>query len=327
MPAQPAEGAEGGRASRRPAGPRRRPAPTTLDTAWGFGYKHGLRSMNTRRPTLPGLRNAPRLRLSLSPRKAVQCLLAPLLAVHAAFPVLVGLACLLLSVFNPPATSLMLHRRLVEGYRIRPGRFVPLADVPRYAQLMFVRLEDNTFYAHPGVEPRALRDAWRANRELGFIYRGGSTIPMQLARTLFLTQERSYLRKYLEVLAALELDLLLSKRRILELYLNNIEFAPGVYGLGAAARWHFGKPAAGLERDEYRRLATIVASPLKYDLTTFLRRRALSERYRYLVYAFPDPGAEPAASLSGAGVEAGVVVPEAQVREALPQPPEQGADP
>ena len=266
--------------------------------------------------------------------------LAAVAAFHAALWVLVALAGMLLAWMNPPVSSLMLGRRFHGGARARPLEFVPLAELPRDAQLMFVRLEDNTFYEHPGVELRALREAWRVNRQLGYVYRGGSTIPMQLARTLFLTQNRTYLRKYAETWAALELDLLLPKRRLLELYLNTIEFGPGVYGIGAAARHHFGKAAAELQRDEFRRLAVIVASPLRYDTRNFPRRRALAERYAYLLAAFPDPGTapmdlplpplpEPEMDLesSGAGVEAGVVVPEAQGGEALPEDFQPAQDP
>jgi len=263
---------------------------------------------------------------------------AAALGFHAALWVLVAVASLLLSFVNPPVSSLMLGRSFHGGGPSRPLEFVPLASLPRYAQLMFVRLEDNTFYQHPGVELRALREAWQVNRALGYVYRGGSTIPMQLARTLWLSQNRTYLRKYAEAWAALELDLLLSKRRILELYLNGIEFGPGVYGIGAAARYHFGKSAARLERDEFRRLAVIVASPLRYDPHSFLRRRALAERYAYLLAAFPDPGATPGEvppppgpvpeeELSGVGVEAGVVVPEGQGGEALPQGVQPGPNP
>ncbi len=263
---------------------------------------------------------------------------AAIAAFHAALWVLVAVAGLLLARVNPPVSSLMLGRRFHGGPPIRQVEFVPLSVLPRYAQLMFVDLEDNTFYRHPGVELRALREAWRVNRTLGYVYRGGSTIDMQLARTLFLTQNRTYLRKYAEAWAALELDLLLSKRRILELYLNSIEFGPGVYGIGAAARYHFAKSASRLERDEFRRLAVIVASPLRYDTRDFTKRRALVERYAYLLAAFPDPGAAPAEvppppapvpeeERSGGGVEAGVVVPEAQGGEALPQGGQPGQNP
>ena len=152
---------------------------------------------------------------------------------------------------------------------------------------MFVKIEDSTFYEHPGIDPVAIRDAIRVNRQLGYIYYGGSTITQQLARTLFLNPERTYLRKYLEAIVALELDLLLSKRRILELYVNTIEYGKGVYGIEAAARHHFRKSIGKLSLDQYRRLVTIVASPLRYDTTNFGRRRALSWRYEYLLRNFP----------------------------------------
>ena len=276
-----------------------------------------------------------RLRLGsrLTAGRVLQAVAAAVIASHAALWVLVALACLLLRFANPPVTALMLDRRLIAGVPSRPLDFVPLSSIPRYARSMFVRLEDNTFYEHPGVEVRALREAWRVNRELGFVYRGGSTIPMQLARTLFLTQSRTYLRKYMEAWIALEMDLLLPKGRILELYLNTIEFGPGVYGIGAAARYHFHEPASRLQRDDYRRLATIVASPLRYNTTDFRRRRALAERYDYLLAAFPDPGTPPAQieppppppreeEPSRPEVKAGVVVPETQGGKALPQQPQ-----
>ena len=281
-----------------------------------------------------------RLRLGsrLTAGRVLQAVAAAVIASHAALWVLVALACLLLRFANPPVTALMIDRRLAGGAAARPLDFVPLSSIPRDARLMFVRLEDNTFYQHRGVEVKALREAWRVNRQLGYVYRGGSTIPMQLARTLFLTQSRTYRRKYLEVWAALEMDLLLPKGRILELYLNTIEFGPGVYGIGAAARYHFHEPASRLQRDDYRRLATIVASPLRYNMGNFLRRRALAERYAYLLAAFPDPGTAPALvepppppppeeELSGRGVQAGVVVPETQGGEALPQKPQPAQNP
>jgi hypothetical protein len=90
------------------------------------------------------------------------------------------------------------------------------------------------------------------------------------------------------------MDLLLSKRRILELYVNYIELGRGIYGIGAAAEYHFGKPAESLDLDEYRRLVTLVASPLRYTMADFSRRRALSWRYNYLLQAFPDPLTAPA---------------------------------
>jgi hypothetical protein len=153
-------------------------------------------------------------------------------------------------------------------------------------------------------------------------------------------------------LAALEVDLLLSKRRTLELYVNYIELGKGIYGIGAAAEYHFGQPAARLGLDEYRRLVTIAASPLRYTMANFTRRRILSARYDYLLKAFPDPqtapppGAPPPPEVqsqsaqepegapgqetapdSGGGIQAGVVVPETQPGETLPEPLHQPANP
>jgi membrane peptidoglycan carboxypeptidase len=222
-------------------------------------------------------------------RKALGTALAVVLAFHAVLLLAVGALSLLYSFLNPPLTTLMLYRGLVDGYSIHPLRYVPLARVPRYAQRMFIQVEDYTFYRNPGIDLKAILDAYRINRRLGRIYYGGSTITQQLARTLFLTPRRTYLRKYAEVLSALEMDLLLGKRRILELYVNYIELGRGIYGVGAAAEYHFGKPASRLDLDEYRRLVAIAASPLRYTMADFSQRRALSERYNYLLQAFPDP--------------------------------------
>ncbi len=234
------------------------------------------------------LRRRPReLRIRLRPgRVAAACLLA-LPAFHAGFVLLIGAFSLLYAFATPPATSLMVYRSLVDHYPARRMQYVPLAKLPRFVPRMFVKIEDSTFYDHAGIDPVAVRDAIRINRQLGYIYYGGSTITMQLARTLFLTPERTYLRKYLEAIVALEMDLLLSKARILELYINTIEYGKGVYGIGAASRHHFHRTVGKLTVDEYRRLVTIVASPLKYDTQSFTRRRALSWRYEYLLRNFP----------------------------------------
>ena len=181
----------------------------------------------------------------------------------------------------------MLYRAATTDAVVRPIAFVPLRRLPARIKAMFVAVEDYTFYEHDGVDPQAIRDAMRLNRQLGRIYHGGSTITMQLARTLFLTPNRTYVRKAFEAIAALTMEQVLSKERILELYVNTIEYGKGVYGIGAASRAHFRKEATRLSADEARRLVTIVASPLLYDVSTFARRRALAERYQFLLSVFP----------------------------------------
>ncbi len=210
------------------------------------------------------------------------------LLVQPAFALLVAGASVALRVADPPVTALMLYRAATTEAPVRPISFVRLRGLPWRAGAMFVAVEDYTFYRHHGVDLQAIRDAQRINRQLGRIYHGGSTITMQVARTLFLTPNRTYVRKYFEVIAALTMETVLSKERILELYVNTIEFGRGVYGIRAAALAHYGKTdPARLTTDQFRRLVTIVASPLFYDVATFARKRALAERYEFLVSVFP----------------------------------------
>jgi monofunctional biosynthetic peptidoglycan transglycosylase len=209
------------------------------------------------------------------------------LGLQLGYMLLILLACGLYAAVNPPVTGLMMYRTLASGYRVEPLRFVPIEQVPRDVQRMFVKVEDYTFYEHHGLDLQAIRDAWTLNRRLGRVYWGGSTITQQLARTLFLTPQRTYLRKYLEAIAALEMELVLPKERILELYVNYIEFGRGVFGLATAATHYYGRPVAKLTRDQARRLVAIVASPIRFDVDTLGKSRALAERYRYLSEAFP----------------------------------------
>ena len=209
------------------------------------------------------------------------------LLVQAAFAMLVAEASLVMRVANPPVTALMLYRAATTDAPVRPISFVPLRRLPWRVGAMFVAVEDHAFYQHHGIDLQAIHEALRINRQLGRIYHGGSTITMQLARTLFLTPNRTYVRKYFEAIAALTMETVLSKERILELYVNTIEFGKGVYGIKAAAFAHYGKEPARLTTDQDRRLVTIVASPLFYDVSNFARRRALAERYEFLLSVFP----------------------------------------
>ena len=157
-------------------------------------------------------------------------LLALVVLGHAALVVFVLLASAVLARANPPVTALMAWRRLTVGQRIEERRFVPLSRIPRATRDMVVRLEDFKFYRHHGIDLGAIRDAYLVNKSIGYTLYGGSTIPQQLARNLFLTPRKTYFRKYLEALISVEMDFLLSKNRILELYLNNIEWGKGCSG-------------------------------------------------------------------------------------------------
>jgi monofunctional biosynthetic peptidoglycan transglycosylase len=225
-------------------------------------------------------------------------------------------------VANPPFTALMAWRRLTAGQKIGATRFVPLRQIPRPARDMVVRLEDFRFWSHRGIDLGAIRDAYLVNRSIGYTLYGGSTIPQQLARNLFLTPRKTYFRKYIEALIAVEMDLLLSKERILELYLNNIEWGKGVFGIGAASQHYFGTRPGNLSVDQQRRLITILTSPLRFGPTTFMKSRQMAARYRYLVSRFPDPSDAPAPA---AAEGPGDAPPKAVPPEQPAQPPAPGA--
>jgi monofunctional biosynthetic peptidoglycan transglycosylase len=226
-------------------------------------------------------------------RKLVRTLLTLAVLGHILLFLVVLAASVALLRVNPPVTALMVYREITARQTVRPVRFVPLRQIPPALRNMVVRLEDFSFYRNPGVELGALRDAWVINASIGRTVVGGSTIPMQLARNLFLTPRKTYFRKYMETLIALEMDLVLPKDRILELYLNCIEWGKGVFGIGAASAYSYGVPVGNLSLDELRRLATIITNPLRFNVETFGESRQMAERYAYLVSRFPDPEAAP----------------------------------
>jgi monofunctional glycosyltransferase len=214
-------------------------------------------------------------------------------ACHVLLVAVVFLASLALLKWNPPVTALIVYRGVTVHQKSKPIRFVPLHQIPRVARNMIIRLEDYRFYSHHGVDLGAIRDAWTINSSIGRTAVGGSTIPMQLARNLFLTPRKTYLRKYIEAIIAVEMSLIIPKDRILELYLNVIEWGKGVFGIGAASAYYFKTGVGGLDLDELRRLATIITNPLRYDVQSFSKSAQMSQRYGYLLSRFPEPGAEP----------------------------------
>ncbi len=195
--------------------------------------------------------------------KAVRVFLVLALIGHILLLLVVLLASVALRSRNPSSTALMAYRKVTQHEAIRPVRFVPLRQIPRAARGMVLRLEDYRFYQHPGVDLGALRDAYRINRSLRATVVGGSTIPMQLARNLFLTPRKTYFRKYLESIIALEMDLIVPKNRILEIYLNYIEWGKGIFGIGEAASFYYHTPVPNLTLDQLRRLITIITNPLR----------------------------------------------------------------
>lgn len=189
---------------------------------------------------------------------------------------------------NPPVTGIMIYRQWIKGERLYPPVYLSLADIPSDIKSMVIALEDDNFYRHRGVEWRAMKRAFERNMRLRKPFFGGSTITQQLARTLFLWPGKSYLRKYLELLIALEMEMVLPKKRILELYLNTAEWGPGVFGIQQGSFYHYGLPVWMLSKDQKMRLLVILSSPVKYTPYDFGRLKILYQRYAYLRSVFGE---------------------------------------
>src|SRR5581483_10821619 len=141
------------------------------------------------------------------------------------------------------------------------GANVSLKDLPPYLPNAFIAIEDRRFYSHYGVDPYGILRAAVANLLHRGVSQGGSTLTQQLAKNLFLTQERTFARKLQEVELALWLERKYSKAEILELYLNRVYFGSGAYGVEAASQRYFGKSAKNVTLGEAAMLAGLVKSP------------------------------------------------------------------
>jgi len=142
-------------------------------------------------------------------------------------------------------------------------RWVPYERISVHLKRAVLAAEDQKFLQHEGFDWEAMQKAYERNQQTARL-RGGSTITQQLAKNLYLSGERTYLRKTQEALYVFALERLLSKRRILEIYLNVVEWGEGIYGAEAASQRHFGVPAAELMPEEAAWLATILPSPRRY---------------------------------------------------------------
>jgi monofunctional biosynthetic peptidoglycan transglycosylase len=178
----------------------------------------------------------------------------------------------------PPVTFLMVSRSL-EGEGLS-YRWRSLDDIsPRLVEAV-IASEDSTFCAHRGFDMKAIEKALKANARAdkrGGPIRGGSTISQQTAKNVFLWPGRDWVRKGLEAGYTVLIETVWGKRRILEVYLNVAEWAPGVYGAEAAARHWFGKSALDLTPREAARLAAILPSPRNYNAASpgpYVRGRA-----------------------------------------------------
>ena len=181
---------------------------------------------------------------------------------------------------NPDSTAFMRNRLEIlqednPKARLRQ-QWVPYQRISGHLKRAVVAAEDAKFVSHNGFDWDGIQKAYEKNLREGEIVAGGSTITQQLAKNLFFSGERAWWRKGQEAIIAVMLETVMSKRRILEIYLNVIEWGDGVFGAEAAARYHYGSSAAGLSAEQAARLAAVVPSPRRYGPgsdTAYLQRR------------------------------------------------------
>jgi len=190
--------------------------------------------------------------------------------------VLCALCVLALRWINPLTTAVQMERRVGAILKHRPYRKyydpVPLRSISPNLQHAVVAAEDGRFRVHHGFDWIEMQKVLEQDIQRHKLGRGGSTITQQLVKNLFLTTSRTTVRKAVEFTIVPLAEGVLGKERILELYLNVIEWGPGVYGAEAAAHFHYHKPALTLNRDEAARLAAVLPAPRR-------RKPALMNEY------------------------------------------------
>jgi len=215
---------------------------------------------------------------------------------------------------RPSITLMAADGTLLTTYGEVYGETVRVADLPPYVPQAVLAVEDRRFYDHFGVDLLGLARAMLANVRAGRIVQGGSTITQQLAKNLFLTPERTIKRKVQEMLLALWLEHKFGKDQILSLYLNRVYFGAGTYGLDAAARHYFGKPATQVSLYEAAQLAGLLKAPSRYNPVR--DRDQAHERTALVLRAMIESGFVSAAEAEQARVQktAGRAIAGAQAR-------------
>jgi monofunctional biosynthetic peptidoglycan transglycosylase len=224
---------------------------------------------------------------------------------------------------NPGTTGVMRQRDEEARAAGRPPRrqqiWVPISRVSRHLVHAVLSSEDQKFFGHQGVDWDAIEKSVQEDRKQWRLARGGSTITQQLAKNLFFTTHKSPVRKVRELFVARWLEEDLTKRRILELYLNVIEWGDGIYGAEAAAQRYYGKSASALDADEAAGLAGMIPNPRRINPRVDARRFARAQRR--VIWLMAHAGY---LSRSGLGAEPPPLEP---ADEDEPPPPEPEAAP
>lgn len=171
---------------------------------------------------------------------------------------------------KPPETTAYIELRRRQAKKagkpfVLRRTWVPYSQISEHLKKAVVTAEDDVYWRHDGVDWDALKAAWDRDMRSGTMAAGGSTITMQLARNLYLSPSKNPLRKLKEILIARRLEKTLGKVRVLELYLNSVEWGKGIFGCEAAAQEYFGKPCADLSPDEAVAMAVVLPNPRRWD--------------------------------------------------------------
>jgi penicillin-binding protein 1A len=180
------------------------------------------------------------------------------------------------------------NNELIDEFFLEDRKLVKVSEVPKIVQYAFVAAEDSRFYQHRGVDLRSIFRAFFKNVEAGKIVQGGSTITQQVAKLMYLSPERKYIRKFKEAILSYRIDRYLTKDEILNLYLNQIYLGHGTYGIESASIGYFGKSAKDLTLPEAALLAGLPKAPTTYS--PFLYFDRAKQRQVYVLTRMMEEG-------------------------------------
>lgn len=205
-----------------------------------------------------------------------KCLLGGFIAMQLYFVIQVGIW----AVVNPSSTAFLRAERwrLCGFHWSCPihSSWVPYDKISANLKRAVLVSEDDIFFQHMGVRIEDMQKAWAKNQQSGTksktTLRGGSTITQQLAKNLFLSSEQNYFRKGQELIITGLLEIMLSKQRLYEIYLNSVEWGEGIFGIGAASQHYYGIKPASLDREQAAALASALPAPKCFDKSQYCRR-------------------------------------------------------
>ncbi len=206
----------------------------------------------------------------------LKCLLWGFIALQLYFVIQIGLWIFV----NPSSTAF----QRAERWRLCHTSFscpiqhqwVPYSQISNDLKRAILVSEDDIFFKHSGVRIEDMQKAWERNQKSGSkVVRGGSTITQQLAKNLFFSSEKNYLRKAQELVVTFLLELILSKQRILEIYMNSVEWGEGIFGIGTASSHYYVSNPKNLTREQAAALASALPAPKCFDKAKYCKRGSI----------------------------------------------------